>query len=225
MFVKKLMITSQVVAAALRQQAVRGRSNDRHPHEKCCHRMLSHSPIKLQVSLNTSITSLEHHYWSIFAVPYLWVAQAGWSLGIGWEGRWLPARTSSMSAPPFRFPPTRNMSFCPFVFLPFCLFVLLSFCQQPLPLHLLLSQLNSHFRSPAQGHRKYPKIRKAVKKTGIHNLIPLPVPNWASTEAQFIPNYPPQITIYFKFFFENPNFSLSTKFFFLDLSVGVLSGK
>ena len=44
------------------------------------------------------------------------------------------------------------------------------------------------------------------------------MPNWASAEEQFIPNYPPQITIYSKFFFENPNFSLSTKFFFLDLS-------
>ena len=127
LLVKKLMITSQVVAAALRQQAVRGRSNDRQPHQRCCHRMLSHSPIKLQVSLNTSITSHEHHYWSIFAVPYLWVAQAGWSLGIGWEGRWLPARTSSMSAPPFRFPPTRNMSFCPFAF---CPFVFLPFCRK-----------------------------------------------------------------------------------------------
>ena len=49
-------------------------------------------------------------------------------------------------------------------------------------------------------------------------IIPLPVPNWASAEEQFIPNYPPQVTIYSKFFFENPNFSLSTKFFFLDLS-------
>ena len=42
-------------------------------------------------------------------------------------------------------------------------------------------------------------------------IIPLPVPNWASAEEQFIPNYPPQITIYSKFFFENPNFSLSIK--------------
>ena len=50
----------------------------------------------------------------------------------------------------------------------------------------------------------------------ILSIIPLPVPNWASAEEQFIPNYPPQITIYSKFFFENPNFSLSTKFF--DLS-------
>ena len=40
-------------------------------------------------------------------------------------------------------------------------------------------------------------------------IIPLPVPNWASAEEQFIPNYPPQITIYSKCFFENPNFSLS----------------
>ena len=47
----------------------------------------------------------------------------------------------------------------------------------------------------------------------ILQIIPLPVPNWASAEEQFIPNYPPQITIYSKFFFENPNFSLSTKFF------------
>ena len=59
----------------------------------------------------------------------------------------------------------------------------------------------------------------------ILRLIPLPVPNWASAEEQFIPNYPPQITIYSKFFFENPNFSLSTKFFLLDLSVGVLNRK
>ena len=59
----------------------------------------------------------------------------------------------------------------------------------------------------------------------IYVLIPLPVPNWASAEEQFIPNYPPQITIYSKFFFENPNFSLSTKFFLLDLSVGVLNRK
>ena len=44
----------------------------------------------------------------------------------------------------------------------------------------------------------------------ISKIIPLPVPNWASAEEQFIPNYPPQITIYSKFFFENPNFSLST---------------
>ena len=45
----------------------------------------------------------------------------------------------------------------------------------------------------------------------ISYLIPLPVPNWASAEEQFFPNYPPQITIYSKFFFENPNFSLSIK--------------
>ena len=51
------------------------------------------------------------------------------------------------------------------------------------------------------------------RKTFISKIIPLPVPNWASAEEQFIPNYPPQITIYSKFFFENPNFSLSTKFF------------
>ena len=59
----------------------------------------------------------------------------------------------------------------------------------------------------------------------IWKIIPLPVPNWASAEEQFISNYPPQITIYSKFFFENPNFSLSTKFFLLDLSVGVLFSK
>ena len=67
---------------------------------------------------------------------------------------------------------------------------------------------------------------KSAHLTGanaIYILIPLPVPNWASAEEQFIPNYPPQITIYSKFFFENPNFSLSTKFFLLDLSVGVLN--
>ena len=70
--------------------------------------------------------------------------------------------------------------------------------------------------------RAIPRIR--LLKV-IYVLIPLPVPNWASAEEQFIPNYPPQITIYSKFFFENPNFSLSTKFFLLDLSVGVLNRK
>ena len=50
-------------------------------------------------------------------------------------------------------------------------------------------------------------------------LIPLPVPNWASAEAQFIPNFSLSIQIFLwsiqiflwasKFFFEHPNFSLS----------------
>ena len=50
-------------------------------------------------------------------------------------------------------------------------------------------------------------------------VIPLPVPNWASAEAQFIPNFSLSIQIFLwsiqiflwasKFFFEHPNFSLS----------------
>ena len=64
-----------------------------------------------------------------------------------------------------------------------------------------------------------PSLMDSLQVILVFYLIPLPVPNWASAEAQFIPNFSLEhpnfslsIQIFLwasKFFFEHPNFSLS----------------